>query len=119
MFIIICCFYNVVYLKNQAPRDILMVYGTENALELKAKMAVRTDKYHFSEKISSEADFDIICSKIHKHDSVLLNDVPAQIRNDILKYCYTNAIRVYATPKLSDIIMSGAEEINLFDTVII
>lgn len=111
-----CYLYNVVYLKNQAPRDILMIYGSEAALELEPKMAVRTDKYHFSELISSEKGFENICERIHKHDSVLLNDVPAQLRNDILKYCYSNEIRVYATPKLSDIIMSGAEEINLFDT---
>ena len=112
-----CCYiYNIIYLRNQSPRDILMVYGSENALELEAKMAVRTDKYHFSEMISVKEGFEKICERIHAHDSVLLNDVPAQIRNDILKYCYTNAIRVYATPKLSDIIMSGAEEINLFDT---
>ena len=114
---LICCYvYNVIYLKNQSPRDILMVFGSENALELEAKMAVRTDKYHFSEVISADEGLKKICERIHAHDAVLLNDVSAQIRNDILKYCYTNAIRVYATPKLSDIIMSGAEEINLFDT---
>lgn len=112
-----CCYiYNRIYLKNQAPRKILMVYGSEAALELEEKMSVRTDKYHFEEKIFSEVGFETICKRIQAHDSVLLNDVPAQLRNDILKYCYTNAIRVYATPKLSDIIMSGAEEINLFDT---
>ena len=111
-----CYLYNVIYLKNQAPRDILMVYGSEEALELETKMAVRTDKYRFSEKISAQAGFATICEKIKQHDSVLLNDVPAQLRNDILKYCYSNEVRVYASPKLSDIIMSGAEEINLFDT---
>ena len=111
-----CYLYNVIYLKNQSPRDILMVYGSEEALELETKMAVRTDKYRFSEKISAQAGFATICEKIKQHDSVLLNDVPAQLRNDILKYCYSNEVRVYASPKLSDIIMSGAEEINLFDT---
>ena len=111
-----CYLYNVIYLKNQAPRDILMVYGSEEALELETKMAVRTDKYRFSEKISAQAGFATICEKIKQHDSVLLNDVPAQLRNDILKYCYSNEVRVYASPRLSDIIMSGAEEINLFDT---
>lgn len=114
-----CCFvYNLIYLKNQSPRDILMVYGTENALELEVKMSVRTDKYRINEMVSIDEGFDQICEKIKNHDSVLLNDVPAQMRNDILKYCYMYAIRVYATPKLTDIIMSGAEEINLFDTPI-
>lgn len=115
-----CCYlYNVNYLHHQSPRDILMIYGTESALELEAKMSVRVDKYHISEMVSVDEGFDTICEKIKAHDSVLLNDVPAQIRNDILKYCYTNEIRVYATPKLSDIIMGGAEEICLFDTPIV
>ena len=49
LFSLYCCYvYNKIYLKNQAPRDILMVYGSEEALELEDKMAVRTDKYHFS-----------------------------------------------------------------------
>ena len=111
-----CYFYNVAYLKNQAPRDILMVYGTENALELKSKMAVRTDKYRITEAVSFDIGLEQVIERMNKHDAILLNDVPAQVRNDILKYCYTHAIRVYATPKLSDIIMSGADEINLFDT---
>ena len=114
-----CCYiYNAIYLKNQSPRDILMIYGMENAMELKEKMSARTDKYLIKEMISVDAGIDVICKKIKAHDSVLLSDVPAQIRNDILKYCYTNAIRVYTTPKITDIIMSGAEEINLFDTPI-
>lgn len=117
LFSLSCCYiYNVIYMKNQSPKDLLMVYGNEEALELETKMAVRTDKYRFSEMISTEEGFENICNRIREHDAVLLNDVPAQLRNDILKYCYTNAVRVYATPKLSDIIMSGAEEINIFDT---
>lgn len=117
LFSVLCCYvYEQIYLKNQAPRDLLMVYGKEESLELEKKMSVRTDKYHFTELVSEEECFEKICGKIRKHDAVLLNDVSAQTRNDILKYCYGNGIRVYATPKLSDIIMSGAEEINLFDT---
>ena len=112
-----CCYlYNVIYLNNQSPRDILMIYGNESALELEAKMAVRTDKYHITEMVSSDTEMEGLVERIKQHDAVLLNDVSAQKRNDILKYCYANAIRVYATPKLSDIIMSGADEINLFDT---
>ena len=82
-------------------------------------MSVRNAKYHITEIISVAEGYDAIREKIGKHDSVLLNDVPAQIRNDILKYCYTNAIRVYATPKLSDIILSGADEICLCDTALL
>ena len=115
-----CCFiYNNVYHKYHTPRDMVMIYGTESALELEEKMAMRGDKYQISEIISVEEGFEKICEKIKKHQAVLLNDVPAQIRNDILKFCYTNAIRLYTTPKLSDIIISGAEKITTFDTPLV
>ena len=46
----------------------------------------------------------------------MLCDLPSAERNQILKYCYRNNIRVYVTPKISDIIMNGADNIFLFDT---
>lgn len=112
-----CCFvYTVVYHRYHTPRDLLMIYGSENALDLESKMAMRGDKYRITKTISVEAGLEAICQEINKHEAVLLNDVPAQIRNDILKVCYRDEVRVYATPKLSDIIISGAEKICIFDT---
>lgn len=57
-----------------------------------------------------------IKEEIDTHDAVIINDVPAQIRNDILKYCYGKKKRTYLVPKITDIISRGAEEITLFDT---
>ena len=114
--IFFCYLYTAIYHKYHTPRDIVMIYGTENALDLEVKMSTRSDKYNITSKISVDKGIEKICNEIKKHEAVLLNDVPAQIRNDVLKFCYTNAVRVYAAPKLSDIIISGAEEICLFDT---
>lgn len=112
-----CCYiYTAFYHNSHAPRDIVMIYGTDNALDLETKMSVRNDKYNITQKISADESFDKICKEISGHEAVLINDVPAQIRNDIVKYCYTNSIRVYTVPKISDIVISGAEEICLFDT---
>lgn len=114
---IACCYiYTAFYHNYHGPRDLVMIYGTENALDLEHKMSVRNDKYNITKKISVEAGYDAICEEVSKHEAVLINDVPAQLRNDIVKYCYTNSIRVYAVPKISDIVISGAEEICLFDT---
>ena len=114
-----CWIFNQVYHKYHTPRDMIMIYGTENALELEGKMAMRDDKYHITASVSIAEGIEKILEDIQKHEAVLLNDVPAQIRNDILKYCYTNEIRLYTTPKLSDIIISGADKINTFDTPLV
>lgn len=111
-----CYVCNAFYHKYHTPRDLVLIYGTENALELEEKMSVRDDKYHITSTISANEGYEKICREIKKHEAVLLNDVSAKMRNDIVKFCYTNSIRLYMTPKLSDIVISGAEKINTFDT---
>ena len=57
-------------------------------------------------------------SKIDEHgqDGVVLGDLHSELRNRILKYCYARSIRVYITPKLSDIMLRKAEALHIFDT---
>lgn len=98
------------------PRNMLLVYGTEDALDLKFKMDSRSDQYFISEIISASEPFEKICKAICQHDAVIINDIPTNLRNDILKYCYSNGTRTYAAPKISDIILSGAKQISLCDT---
>jgi exopolysaccharide biosynthesis polyprenyl glycosylphosphotransferase len=79
-------------------------------------METRPDKYHVTKLIPVEDGFESICEQIQAFDAVIINDVPAQIRNDIIKFCYCHQIRTYVAPKLTDIIVRGATSINLFDT---
>ena len=113
----VCCWcFTAYYHSKSVPRNMLLIYGTENAIDLKFKMDTRKDRYTVTELISYDIGMDVIAAKIEQHDSVIINDVPAVIRNDILKYCYQNEIRTYVVPKISDIIIKGAPEITLFDT---
>ena len=105
-----------IYHNNYVPRDMVMIYGNNNAINLKFKMDSRTDKYRVTKILNINKGFDAICEEIANHDAVIINDVPAQIRNDIMKYCYQRGIRTYMVPKISDIITRGAEDITLFDT---
>ncbi len=109
-------FYTWVYHRLYVPKDMAMILGQDDAVTLKFKMETRPDKYRISKLIPVEDGFESICRQIMDFDAVIINDVPAQLRNDILKYCYRHRIRTYVTPKLTDIIVRGATSINLFDT---
>lgn len=109
-------FYTAIYHKFYVPRDMVLVYGNDNAVILKFKMDTRSDKYNVSTLINVEQGLEKIKEEIDTHDAVIINDVPAQIRNDILKYCYGKKKRTYLVPKITDLISRGAEEITLFDT---
>lgn len=98
------------------PKNMLMIYGREDAIILKLKMDARLDKYRITKLIHESAGVEAICREIQKFDAVILTDMTAENRNDILKYCYQHEIRTYVAPKLSDIIFDGGRDITLFDT---
>lgn len=113
----ICTYiYSWAYHRLYVPKNMVMILGNNDSVTLKFKMETRPDKYHVAKIIPVEDGFERIVEQIVYYDAVIINDVPAQIRNDILKFCYQHKIRTYVTPKLTDIVVRGAEEINLFDT---
>ena len=79
-------------------------------------MSNRIDKYIISASIKEEEGLEAIKERITDYDGVIICDISPDLRNDILKFCFENSIRTYISPKISDIMLRGAEEINLFDT---
>jgi len=114
--IVLIFVFTTVYHKLYAPHNMLLIYGTRNGVGLKFKMDARKDKYNITGLICAEEGYDAIVHKIPKYDAVILNDVAAPLRNDILKFCYRFRVRTYLTPKLTDIMIRGAKNISLFDT---
>ena len=109
-------FYTWLYHQIYVPKNMAMILGRDDAVTLKFKMETRPDKYRIKKLIPIDDGIESICQQIVNYDAVIINDVPAEIRNDILKFCYRHQIRTYVTPKISDIIVRGATSITLFDT---
>ena len=103
------------YRKLFPPLRLLEIYGGHHNL-LYAKMNLRRDKYDVCGFMSCEEDEKKIRSAMKLYDAVLINDMPAESKNKILKICFDQDERVYFIPKISDIIVKSSEEINLFDT---
>ena len=111
--------YNALYYRIYAPHTMLMIFGTDDAVTLKFKMDSRRDKYKIKKLICVDVGMERIFEEIRKYDCVLINDVSAEIRNDILKFCYKHKVRTYIVPKISDILMRGAYPITAMDTPIV
>lgn len=104
--------YSILY----PPRQMLMIYGSTLAESLVYKMSSRAEKYDICEAVNMEEGLPEIFSRLEKYKAVVICDVKTEYRNKILKYCFENSIRTYITPKISDIIVRGADDIDLFDT---
>ncbi len=112
-------FARLIYAKIYPPRKMLLVYGEYSPDGLIRKMASREDKYNIEETISIDKSIDEIKAKMLEYKAVILADIPAQIRNKLLKYCFEKNIRCYSIPKISDIMIMSAEDIHLFDTALL
>lgn len=103
---------------SEASR-LLMVYGNKESVGLKLKMDSREDSYNIRKLISVNEGFDAIFKELENYDGLVISDVSAEQRNDLLKHCYMNDITTYITPKISDVIIGGGEDIHQFDTPLV
>ncbi len=104
------------YQRLYPPRQMLVIYGNYSPDDLIEKINTRKDKYNICASESYRVGYEILYPLIKKYNAVVLCDLPAEARNQIMKYCYQESVRTYVTPKISDIMFRGADDIHLFDT---
>lgn len=113
---------NRLFQKIFPPRKLLLLYGNRNADDICAKFETRKDKYKIVEKKRIDEDLEAIRHQIQQKyeegviSGIILWDIPDFARKVLLKFCYAKSIRVYYMPKITDVIMLGAEELHIFDS---
>lgn len=105
-----------IYFLIYPPRRLIILYGSHQAASLVLKMSSRVDKYMICESVSINEPKEKIKELILKYEGVIICDIPAEERNFYVKFCFENSVRSYIAPKISDIIIRGADDIRLFDT---
>ncbi|MDE6214600.1 MAG: exopolysaccharide biosynthesis polyprenyl glycosylphosphotransferase, partial [Lachnospiraceae bacterium] len=83
------------------------------------KFGTRKDKYRIKKSMNIAEGMEAVKAEIGAgYGAVVLWDISAVDRNALLKYCYSLSIRVYTMPKISDVLIRGADQLHLFDTPI-
>ena len=98
------------------PHKITVLYQEYDPSELLRKVKTRKDRYRIQETVDVNREWDELICIIDKCESILVYDVHSELRNKIVKYCYEKDIRLYVTPKISDILIRSSDNIHLFDT---
>ncbi len=105
-----------VYAKLYPPHEMLLIYGDISPKALIQKLQSRGDKYQVKETMNLSVGVERILEKIPEYESIIIGDIPSHERNLFLKFCFAKDIRCYSVPKISDIMITSATEIDLFDT---
>ena len=110
---------NWIYRKLYPPKQMLIVYGGNKPERLIAKLKTRKDKYTICETVSVDCGWDAVIEKANQYNTVLICDVVSPMRDEIMKYCFNESIICYIMPDISDIMMMGAEKIQISDTTML
>ena len=110
---------NLIYRKLYPPKQMLIVYGGKRPDRLIAKLKTRKDKYTVCETISVEGGYDAVVEKMNQYNTVLISDVAAPMRDEIMKHSFNESIICFIMPDISDIMMMGAEKIQISDTTML
>ena len=114
LWVLIC---KLIYAALYPPRQMLLVCYDRGPDDMIVKMSSRQDKYEICDIADlNEEPLDAVCEMVKDYEAVLIYDIPAYERNIILKRCFTESVRTYVTPKISDILLRGSDNIHIFDT---
>lgn len=109
-------FFQWIYLKIFPPRKLLLVYGERSAFHLREKINSREDKYYLDGAVNISQGIKRIIAQAEKYDAVIIGDIPAHERNQLMKLCFLKSIRTYTVPKISDILLRTSSELDIFDS---
>ena len=113
---VLCYVYTVMYHKVNTPRNTLLIYGNDDASRLAEYVNKESQRLNVTSSVSTDSGLDYVLKTIPSYDAVIINDVDAGFRNDVLKYCYEKEIRTYMVPKISDILIRGSDDVTMNDT---
>ena len=101
------------YRKIFKPIRVVEIFGDQ-----KNDVAKKIDAITYKYRVSAHLRYDDarIQEAILENEAALINDIPAEVKNSILKFCYDHDKRVYFVPKISDIIIKASDDLNLIDT---
>lgn len=116
---------NRIYQSVFPPRELLLIHGDRPIDDICSKFESRKDKYKITKFEHINKGTEVLCREIMRCyeageiSAVVIWDISVEDRNILLKFCYAHSIRVYMMPKITDVILTGAEELHIFDTPIL
>ncbi len=94
----------------------LVIYDQYSPDTFIEKLKTRKDKFAITDVVNIDIGLEKLEPIIKEAESVIIYDMHSENRNKVLKICFENNIRTYATTKVSDILIRGAETLHMFDT---
>lgn len=101
------------YFKTFPPKKTVIVYDQESDLLDTIGNSGLENKFDVQKSIRADSITTDTLQVLNNFEIAFLANVHSHDRNQIIKYCIQNDIRVYILPRIGDVIMSGAERMHM------
>lgn len=114
-----CC--NRIYFSLYAARKMLAVFADdEQGKTLIRKMSKIPERFKIERGVSlNRHSVEEIKELIDSYEAVILSEFEKSVKDELLRYCYSNGKRVYLLPSSTDIIVNNSATIQIFDTPVL
>lgn len=105
---------NKLYFKIYPPKKTALVYGDEAAIKRIGDAYNRIKNFEIIKRIRIPEEDNSWLDELDGCEAVFVAGMPHKTRNLTLKHCLEKGIDCYAAPYLGDIVMMGAEHMDMF-----
>jgi len=106
---------NWIYYANYAPPRTAIVYGSAEDLKRIESIQYFSEHFNVCKRIlMPSGDPAALYAQLNDVQVVFAAGIDASLRSKITKFCVERNLKAYFIPKLSEIIMSGAEYMSMF-----
>ncbi len=120
--IAIICVYgsNTIYFKLYPARRMLAIFADDaEGTAIIRKVSKISERFNIERGVSvNRVSAEEIKTLIDSFEAVLLCDVNKDLKNDLLRYCYSKQKRTYVLPSSADVIIRNSDQIQISDTPI-
>lgn len=102
-------------IRKCSARKCVLFYYNDDPEYLKQKFEEKPDQFKILKIVKVNGLEDIDSESFEGIDSAIIAYMPSEFRNEILKICFRKDIEVVISPRVSDVLLRGATELNILD----
>ena len=110
---------NRMYFKMNPPKRSVVIYETEEDLRTLREIEHFDRKFEVIRQIQGKHCRENLEEFLQDANVVFVAIADLDERNDIVKYCITNAIQCYFPPKVSDVLIAGGDHMQAFSVPLV
>lgn len=109
---------NKLYFRLYPPQPTAIIYKSTANLNKIEQIRFFSSRFDVRDRVENPDDVDTILHAVEDNKVIFIAGIESSLRDKVIAHCLEEGIQCYVTPEVSDIVMAGAEHMQMFSTPI-